>query len=367
MNEIRVRSTTLRQFYLTAFKQMGVGCDDALVAADGLLYSDLHGLDSHGAANFKRIYITGLQQGTICANARPEIIRDRLAVATVDGHRALGFVTGQYCIREAIARARDFGVGVTAACNSTHNGSLGFYVRECLKAGMIGIAATNCGAQGILRPPGGLRELLGTNAFAIGAPSGKCDNYLLDMSTAVVSTGRIKSEGRKGNELPAGWLEDNDGASVLDPAAYDEGYGHLLFLGSKLETGAYKGYGLAMMVDLLCGILSGGPVGPNRRNLDARSRASAGSDEGIGHFFLALDVSSFRESAGFAKDIEEMLEVLTLCPPRHSGRPVIYPGTREREQAKKRTAEGILLDSSVYRQLVDVAAELAIPGPEPEP
>lgn len=365
MKELRIESTALRQFYLSAFEKMGLESEDARVASEGLLYSDLHGLDSHGAANFRQIYISGLQTGTISAKARPRVIRDRFAVATVDGRRALGFVTGRYCIREAIVRARDFGIGVIAARNSTHNGSLGFYVRECLKSGMIGIAATNCGAQGILRPPGGLRELLGTNAFAFGAPGGRHGDYLLDMSTAVVSTGRIKAEGRKGNAIPAGWLENDDGKPVLDAADYEEGLGHLLFLGSHLQTGAYKGYGLAMMVDLLCGILSGGPVGPNRRNLKARSRESASPDEGIGHFFLALNISDFRDSIGFVKEIEEMLDVLTLCPPRNPDQPVIFPGVREREQARKRAAEGIPLDPCVYRQLAEVAEELAIPAPEP--
>jgi LDH2 family malate/lactate/ureidoglycolate dehydrogenase len=355
---------SLRAFYVAAFEAMGTPRPDAETAAAGLLYADLRGFDTHGAANLDRIYLAKLASGEIAAAAAPSVVSERAAVAAVDGNRALGFVSGRYAMGLAIECAREYGVGAATVRNSTHCGSMGFYTQQAATAGTIGIALTNLGAQRLLPPLAGVTPLLGTNVVAAAAPSGELPNFSLDMSTATVSAGRLRAAQRRGEEVPAGWLVDRDGSDVLDPGAYFEGRAHLQFLGGEQQTGGHKGYGLAVLADLLCGVLAGARVGPERGIGDSENNGH-NADLGIGHFFLALDVGAFRPFSAFAEGVDEMLSVLRESEPRQPDRPVSYPGLPEAETAAERLEQGVVpLERGVADSLAAVADRLSINPPK---
>jgi len=361
---VEVNINSLRAFYVAGLTAMGVWESDAETAAAGLLYADLRGFDTHGVANFDRIYLAKLASGEIDAAAAPALVDERGAVAAVDGRRALGFVSGRLAMDVAIDRAQRFGVGAVTVRNSTHCGSMGFYTKQAADAGAIGIALTNLGSQRLLPPLAGVTPLLGTNVLAAAAPGGELPGFSLDMSTATVSAGRLRAAERRGEKIPAGWLVDRSGEDVLDPAAYFDGRAHLQFLGGGKVTGGHKGYGLALLADVLCGILAGARVGPERTA--AASNGDGGNaDFGIGHFFLALDVEAFRPLATFSAGVDEMLSVLHESEPRQPGEGVSYPGLPEAETAADRLERGsVPIERGVVESLAEVARRLSIDPPE---
>lgn len=362
----RVEGESLHVFYVSAFERSDVPTESARAAADGLYYADLHGFDTHGAANLDGLYLRMLRDRTVDAEAVPVVAEERAATATIDARNGLGFVAGRFGMEEAVGRARRYGVGAVGVRRSSHCGSIGYYARLAADEGMVGIALTNLGAQQILRPVGGSRALLGTNVVAAAAPSSSTAPFTLDMSAAVGATGRIKAALRSGETLPPGWLVDDGGAPVVDPQAYYEGRGHLQFLGGTPETGGHKGYGLAILVDVLAGILPGARVGPAAADL-GRDPGSGRADDDVGHFFLALDPAAFGPVEAFARRMDEMLNALVSCEPAPGSARVVYPGLLEAETADERRANGIPLRADVLDELLGVASRLDIEPPRIRP
>lgn len=354
MADVIVTADSLHAFYVSAFRAMNVPAEHSRICADGLHYADLHGIRTHGAGALNRLYLRMLRDGEVEAKAEPEIVRDNEATALVDGGNGLGFVGAEFGLREAVRRARRFGVGAVSVRNSSHCGCMGWYTGLASADGAIAIASTNLGVQGVMPPPGGLDRLLGTNVIAAGAPAGTMPPFSLDMSAAVVATGRIRLARDRGESVPDGWLADDGGRPVTDPQAYFDGGAQLQFLGGAPITGGYKGYGLAILADVLCGVLGGAGVGP------APSAGDGREDADIGHFFLAIDVSAFRDVDEFLPDMDRMLGALRGSRPARPDRPVSYPGLPEHEY-RSGLDNRIPLPSAVVADLASVADELGLP------
>ena len=359
MPEFRyVESASLENFFRSAFRATGVPADGARTAAAVLAYADRTGLDTHGAANLERIYIPQLLDGRIKADAQPELVTDKGAIGLVDADNGLGLIAGAFAMDVAIEKAREFGLGAIAVRNSSHCGSVGAFTVRAADAGMVGIGATNMGRQAILRPLNGQKKMLGTNVLAAAVPAGALPPFRLDMSTAVVSTGQIRRAQRRGRSIPPGWLVDDKGRAVTDPWAYETGQAHLQFLGGAAATGGAKGYGLALLVDILCGVISGAGFGAQNALHDDRV------DGNSGHFFLALDVARIRDEAELRATMDEMLQAIVGCPPVDASKPVIYPGYSEFREEQRRAGEGIPVDSAVYASLLRLASRLGIEAPD---
>lgn len=356
-SSIDVHPQVLHRFYVSVFEAAGVPSAGSSIAASALVFADTRGVESHGAANLERIYVPGLLSGRIDPLAEPRPVADRAAVALICGDSCLGFVAGHAAMAEAVQRAERFGIGAAGVFDSTHCGSMAFYTQAAVEAGMVGLAFTNLGAQGILRPSNGAVPMVGTNVLAASAPTDLRPPFSLDMSTAVVSTGRLRTAMRREERIPAGWLVADDGTPVQDPGAYFDGTAHLQFLGGSEETGGYKGYGLALLIDVLCGILVGGRVGPHRGQ-DLVGGAS--EDDGIGHFMVAIDVEAFRRGGEFRRDLDEMLGALVDCPPAAPGCNVAYPGMGE---AEAEACEAVPLSAELVASLGRVAERLSLPRP----
>lgn len=351
---------SLRHFYVQCFKGMGVTGQHARICADGLLHADLHGYPTHGVASLDRIYLRMLRDGEVSPDCDHTVVSSSGSTALIDGNNGLGFVTAHAAVEHAVELARATGVGAVAVRNSSHCGVMGFYTSVATSAGMIGLASTNLGAQGIIPPVGGRTPLLGTNVLAAAAPAAELPPFSLDMSTAVVAAGRIRQARDRGETVPPGWLADEAGRPVTDPNAYFDGTANLRFLGGAPATGGYKGYGLALLADVLCGVLSGAEVGPSVAGDDApRSRV----DTNIGHFFLALDVTRFRPAAEFGADLDDMLRTLCGSEPVSPDHPVSYPGLPDHQRAVDHLRTGIPVDEAIAGRLDEVAAELGIAPP----
>lgn len=348
----RVALGDLVAFVAATFRACGLAPPAARDAARALCYADEVGLDTHGVVNLERIYVPRLLSGAIDPAAQPRIVAGAPALARIDGGGGLGLAVGTLAIDEAIARARRCGAGVAVVANSSHLGSVGYYAARAAAERMVGIAMTNLGGQAIAPPPDGLRPLLGTNPIAAAVPAGARPDFVLDMSTTVVSTGRVRAAARAGETVPEGWLVDAAGRPVTDPAAYDDGDAQLQWLGGSPATGGYKGFGLGLLVELLCAGLSGAQDAPS-------ARAREVPDYDVGHFFLAIDPGAARPAADVEAGVGRMLDAVVACPAR-PGASVRYPGQPEDEARRERRAHGVPLPAALRASLDRLAATLAI-------
>lgn len=348
-----VGHTALRTALTGLFTGHGIPAARARLAADALCHGDLTGMDSHGVFNLTRLYLPLLRSGRCDPAAEPHTVTDLGACAVVDARRALGLWAAAEAMDDAVDRARRHGVGLVSVRGATHFGCAGFHAVRAAHAGMIGVVASNCGGQRIARPPGGALALLGTNPLSVAAPALDGHPFLLDMSTTVAPTGRVRVAAREGTPVPAGWLEDAAGEPVTDPAAFDRGEAFLRWLGGTADTGVHKGYGLGIAVELLAAVVSGAALGPAPDALDGDGRPH-GRDDDIGFFLLAIAPEVLRPGADVTGTTRSLFGTLTACPPQPGKDPVRYPGWREAELAARRRRDGIPLPAYLYRELADL-------------
>ncbi|MFE3457142.1 Ldh family oxidoreductase [Nocardiopsis aegyptia] len=355
-----MRHDDLLAFTAAVFADRGLAPDRAREAARALCHGDLAGMRSHGLANLTRLYLPLFDDGRVDPNARPRTLRDRGAALLMDADRALGLWAAGAAMDTAIERAAVYGIGVVAVRGATHLGCAGHHALRAVDQGMVGLVASNCGGQRIARPPGGAVAMLGTNPLSVAAPAGAHPPFLLDMSTTAAPTGRVRQAAREGSVLPEGLLCDDAGAPVTDPAAFDAGRAHLMWLGG--EAGQYKGFGLGLMVEVLAALVPGAGMGPSTDALSGDGGPS-GRDDDIGFLVAAVDPGALRDGA--AADAEGLFGALLACPAVDPSAPVRYPGWHEHERTRECLRSGVPLDADLYEELVGVATRAGLAVPEP--
>lgn len=336
----------LQEFAQDAFSSSGASPEVAEAVATSLVEADARGLSSHGVVRLLPVYIERLSRGTTNPKPNVKIVRSKASAALVDGDGAPGQVAGTFAMSHAIERASETGVGAVGVQKSSHFGIGALFVEQAAAAGMIGMALTN--APSNMPPAGGRRPFFGTNPIAIGVPM--CDSapLVLDMSTSVVARGRIVIAHKEGKTIPPGWAVDREGNPTEDPAA--------ALQGAVLPLAGYKGAGLALMIDVLAGVLTGAAFG---RNIIDLYDVEHGPQD-VGHFFAAfaldafIDIKAFRQRMNaFAADIRDQ--------PRLPGVDTIYlPGELERATREKSFADGIMLSSTGWAEMEIVAATSGI-------
>ncbi|WP_328312762.1 Ldh family oxidoreductase [Streptomyces sp. NBC_00442] len=358
---VRIALETLRGFAREALRRSGLDEDAAATAAEVVVYADEHGFTTHGSNALAGIYAPRLLDGRINARAVPRTVTETASGAVIDGDQGLGLVTTTLATDLAVSKARETGIALVAVRNSSHFGSAGYYAHRATKAGLIAIAMTNCGAQGVAPPLGGLTRMLGTNPLAVAAPAPGGAPFVLDMSATTVATGKIRAAQREGRSVPEGWLTAPDGTAVTDPDAFFDGKADVTWLGGSAATGGAKGYGLALLVDLLCGPLAGASYGPTPDLLvDGDERP----DTDIGHTVIAIDPAAFGAGESFGAGARELLDTVSACPPAVPGGSVTYPGAPEAARAEESRRDGVALPDHVAAGLVALAErlDLAVPA-----
>lgn len=347
----------LRQFTTEVFAHYGIPYPDAILAADVLAYSDEHGIDSHGVARLKT-YTDLLKAGRINPMPALKVVRGKGSVATVDGDNGLGLVVAPKCMEMAMQRAQELGSGWISVCNTNHYGAAGYYPVMALKHDLIGLSMTNT-TKGVA-PFLGAEKMLGTNPIAIAFPGLHEPPIVIDIASSTVSYGKVEIAHRKGEQIPEGWCIDQNGLPTTHPADMIEG-GALLPLGSDYRGSGHKGYCLATMVDILSAVLSGANWGPFAVPF-AINVAPGGKQvgKGIGHFFGALDIESFRDTTEFKTEIDAWIHTMRSTKPLPGVDAVLIPGDPEREAFAIRIKEGVPLNREVVASLEAVARESGI-------
>ncbi|WP_158743474.1 Ldh family oxidoreductase [Acidisphaera sp. L21] len=321
--------------------------------AEVMAWADLHGVDSHGMSMLT-VYDARRRAGRLRMQAAPRLERETPVSALIDADGGLGHVPSRLAMNTAIGKARSIGIGVVPVHNSAHFGACGFYAAMAAEAGMIGMVATS--ASGIqVAPTGGAQARLGTDPWAFAAPGLPGEPFLLDMATTTVAAGRIRNKANEGVQCPPGWVQTKDGAPSTDPLEAVEKGGTLTSLGGTPENASYKGYGLAAMVNILGSCLSGATLITDPQHM----KKPKGMD--IGHFFLALSPTLFRDEADFRADVASFCAALRGTPPINPARPVQVAGDPQRAYAAVRRRDGIPVGPKLLQKIRYIADEAGAP------
>jgi LDH2 family malate/lactate/ureidoglycolate dehydrogenase len=344
---VRVGADRLRRQVAAIFGRLGLTAEDAATAADVLVQADLMGVDSHGVSNYiQLLYVPGLRGGSIAPRPRIEVVQETAISALIDGGGGLGLVVGTRAMRVAIEKAQASGVGLVAVRNSRHYGAAGCYARMALAQDLLGLSLTN--SDKLVVPTFGRESRIGTNPISVAVPADAEPPFLLDMATSTVPLGKIMLARRNGLTLPEGWAADEDGVPTTDPETAFRAL-RLLPLGGTFEQGSHKGYGLGVVVDVLCGILSGAGVAVGQ-----------GLGGQVGHFFAALRVDVLRPLADFKAAMDEYLRALRETPAAPGQERVYYAGLQEHETERERRRDGIPLHRDVVAYLDRLGGELGV-------
>lgn len=254
--------------------------------ADLLIEADVRGHFSHGM-NRLAMYVNDLLINSIDGHAKPKVLNETVATAWVDGNNALGGVVGNFCMKLAIEKAKNAGIAIVSAKGSNHYGIAGWYTTMAQREGLIGISMTN--TSPLMCPTRSKQAALGTNPISFAAPAAKDDAFVLDMATTAVAVGKIEMKMRKNEPCPLGWAQDANGKPLTDAKqAYDASL--LMPLGGSEETSGYKGYGLGVMVETLCGALSGSEMSHQIRKWSLEGNEFIAN---LGQVFIAINPGCF--------------------------------------------------------------------------
>jgi len=325
------------------FETLTVPESDAHQAADVLVAADLRGVDSHGVSNQLRSYLLGLINGEINPTPTWEIERESPSGLTINCDRGLGVIIAPKAMQMTIQKAEHTGVAMATLKNGRHLGMAGYHAMRALEHDMIGVCMSSTGSPLVL-PTFGREARLGTNPIAIAVPTYQEPPFVLDMATSTIAANKIGLARRLGTLLAPGWIAGEDG-TPLDhsvpappplPGSSGSGYPpRLLPLGSTPEGGSYKGYGLACMVEILCGILSGDGF-------------SMQSKPGVyRHMVAAYNVSAFTQIDQFKSMMDAFLHILKSTPVAANQAKVLVAGEVEAETERYRLLHGIPLHHEV--------------------
>tara|TARA_R100001132_G_C3275193_1_gene97931 strand:+ start:9479 stop:10606 length:1128 start_codon:yes stop_codon:yes gene_type:complete len=334
----------LKEFCLQLLLQANLNEHDADLVADTLVESNLRGIDSHGVARLPH-YLERIRQRSI--QPRPEMQWEPLgdAVGRVDGDHGLGQLAMVKAADHAVALAKGSGAGWVSICNSSHCGALAYYGLRIARAGMIGFVFTH--VDPMVTPHGGAEPFCGTNPICITAPGKNQKSLCLDMATSITPWNTIANAATEGVSIPGDWALDANGKGTTDPNEVK----------ALFPFGGFKGSGLGLMIDVLCALLGGAPIGPDIPKMygDLSQRRL------LGGFVGAIDISRFTEVESFQERIEELIQRWGAVKPLKAGGKVYYPGEPESLTRAERLQSGIPVGLRLINQFNQLASASGLP------
>ena len=324
-----------------ALAKGGMRADDAGLAARVLVLADMFGLRTHGILRIPQ-YLGRVRVGGIDAGARVTVERVAPGLAMVDGQNGIGPLIGMRALEAAMEGARAAGIGAAFARGSNHFGPI---VPYCFLAAQQGFASfISSNATTTIAPWGGRDTRVGNNPLGLGMPNPGGDPIILDIALSVAARGKMRALRDEGKSMPPGWAVDRDGKPTTDPAAGLSGF--------LLPVGGHKGYGLAVMVDLFAGMLSGAAYLTHVQAWDKNPEAA----QNLGHVFMLIDTSRLGAAATMRERIADFREILLSTPPADPAAPVMAPGDREMAAYARARKDGIRVLTSDLQEVEKLAS-----------
>lgn len=317
-------------------QRVGVSLSDSHILAKSLVTADLQGTSTHGVSRFGT-YMRRIQQGLIKPDADITIEKERAAVIAVNANNGLGQVQAWKVLDRLMPMARSAGCASATISNSQHFGALSFFCNRAAEQGMILFATTNC--EPSMSPEGARDAFFGTNPIAISFPTGKGYPIKIDLATSVVARGNIIAAKRQGRTIPEGWALDCEGNPTTDAEQ--------ALLGTVLTMAGHKGYALALMVEVLSGVLSGAAIGPAVGSM----YKDADRPQNVGHFFMLLDIDAFIAKQEFIDRMDQAIDSMKACRKRPGVDEILIPGERSHRTAAANRIKGIPLGEETICEL----------------
>src|SRR5579875_899896 len=343
----KIQAERLLEIGQALFEAAGTPRAEAELVMRHIVGANLVGHDSHGVIQIPT-YIERIKAGHIVPGAPWTIVQESPTTTVVDGHWGFGYVANERAMRLTIDKAKTANVAAATVFRQGHIGRLSSYTQMAAEAGMIGLCTADSGrSPKAVAPFGGREARLGTNPISIAIPSDLEGPLYLDMATSAAAAGKIALAVARNEPVPDGWVIGADGRPTTDPRQLRQG-GVLLPLGG---SEGYKGYGLSVIVEILCGLLTGLGVGvePTGRHND-------------GCFMAAFKVDAFRPLAEFKKEVGAFVEYLKATAPAEGSSGVFYPGEIEYRREQERRNNGIEVEEATWQKLHALAAEYGLAG-----
>lgn len=347
----RIRIEDLKAFCIKVLTQEGMKEDDAAIVAEVLAETDAFGVNSHGTKSLLN-YVKKARAGGLDIHAQPEIIVEGPAYAVYDGKKAMGMISSCLGMNKAIEKAKQSGIAIVTVRNSCHFGAAGYYANMAAKEGMIGLSMSNVDPN--MTVPGAKGMLVGNNPFAYAAPSKTVPSVFLDIALSNVASLKVVQARKDGRQIPDTWIVDKEGLPTTDPSHYPEE-------GAMQPMAAHKGYGLAVMVDLLTGILSGGATSMGGDIVSWCFELEEPNN--VTHTFIAIDPILFGHQDGIADDVEDMAATLRSAPKAKGTERIFTPGEIEWGKYEDAHKNGVLLPEDVKDSLKELSEISGIPFP----
>src|SRR3954470_6366159 len=347
MPDSRIPAAKVCRFIHTAMERLGLPADDALAVAQLMTEAEVQGSDGHGVIRLVP-YARRIRAGGVNTRPHIRIVKEKAAMALLDGDNGMGHLVMQKAAHIAIAKARQCGVAWVGARSSNHAGPASLYARMALEHDMVGVYYA-VGNANHLPPWGGLDMLLSTNPIAVAVPAGDEPPIVLDMATTVAAYGKVKAKASKGLAMPEGWMIDREGKPLTDPRRAGEGF--------LLPIGGYKGYGLALVVGLLAGTLNGAAMGRDVVDFNADAATATNTGQAI----VAIDPAAFGDPDVFRRAVDQVIRDLRGAEKMPGVERIWMPGEQSHERIATHRRDGIPLAPGVMAGLDRVAQELDIP------
>ena len=346
---VRVDAGRLIDFAAAVYAGAGVPGADARLLADTLVQADLWGHQSHGVLRLGW-YLERIVNGVMQPVTQPEFAVDAGAIALIDGHDGIGQVLAQFAANDAIRRAKAHGIAAVGLRYSNHFGTCMYYTRIGALAGCVMLLTSNGGPA--MAPWGGRKKIIGTNPWSVAAPAGRHAPFLMDMANTGVARGKIYLARQKREAIPSGWALNAAGEPTTDPQEAIDGI--------ILPMGGHKGYAIAMMVDVLSGVLTGSGF------LTAvHSPYQTAEKSNAGHLLIALDIEKFQMLAQFGARMEQYIGELKSVPLAKGYDQIYYPGELEAKNDLQNRKDGLVFPADTLADLARIARETGTQGKLP--
>src|SRR3954464_11818923 len=347
MPDSRIPVAQVRRFLTTAFERLGLPAADAASVAELMAEAEVQGSDGHGVIRLVP-YARRIRAGGLNLKPNIRVVKEKAAMALVDGDNGMGHLVMKKATEIAIAKARQCGIAWVGARLSNHAGPASLYARMALEHDMIGMYFA-VGNANHLPPWGGLDMLLSTNPIAVAVPAGEEPPVVLDMATTVAAYGKVKAKAQRGEQMPVGWMIDRQGQPLTDPKRAEEGF--------LMPIGGYKGYGLALVAGILAGTLNGAAMGSETIDFNADDVTQTNTGQAI----CVIDPDAFGEGEEFKAKVDKLIRELRASARMPGVDRIWLPGEQSHAKRLHHEQHGIALPLALLTQLATFAADLGVP------
>lgn len=349
---VRVEHESLKSFVAEVLSRLNISKEHSQIVADVLVTADLMGIESHGVQRLRR-YTIGIQIGSVNPKPNIKIVNETASTALIDGDAGLGHVVAYNAMQTAIKKAKETGVSVVGIRNSHHFGIAGYYALQAIKNTMIGMVMTN--SEALVAYTHTIGRNMGTNPIAVGFPTKNPPFILFDAATSVVPIGKIEVYAKEGKKIPLGWAMTPEGKLADDPKEIIARKGAVLPLGGLGEEfGGHKGSGLALVVDLLCGVFTGANYGKYVKHTTDKERAN------VGHFLMAIDVDKIMPAEQFLENIENYKNYVKNLPKISEDAEVWIPGEKAWLTMETRKRIGVPVHKNILREIREEGEKVGV-------